>query len=267
MRIRETEGVEAIHCPESDISQVLELTCPLLPDSSLVSMELSFFFPLILPWDQPSVTLWEIKYQDVGNMRFKFGQTVGVFLLLSFSFLMVVVRQIILHTWDQRSALNNVTTLTEQRQSTDDIISLFSISNRNFLRQILANISWKHFGISRNALQWDQQQNSIMVMLTICWSRLHKEFNIFGIGIPMKQDPCGSLLWWCDCCNAQQSGNHFEFFFLPWCEKGTFIYLGPIRMNSRHLQTLDLHALLGNVLTSETHLHTPVAFNMKYLTA
>lgn len=49
LRIREGEGVEAIHCAESDISRVLELTCPFLPDSSLVSMELSFFFPLILP--------------------------------------------------------------------------------------------------------------------------------------------------------------------------------------------------------------------------
>jgi len=49
MQIREGKGVEAIHCPESDISWVLELTCPFLPDSSLVSMELSFFFPLILP--------------------------------------------------------------------------------------------------------------------------------------------------------------------------------------------------------------------------
>lgn len=77
MRIREGEGVEAIHCPESDISRVLELTCPFLPDSSLVSMELSFFFPLILPWDQPLVTLWEIKYQDVGNLRSEFGQNVG----------------------------------------------------------------------------------------------------------------------------------------------------------------------------------------------
>lgn len=41
--------METVHYPEFDISGVLELTCSFFPDSSLVSMELSFFFPLILP--------------------------------------------------------------------------------------------------------------------------------------------------------------------------------------------------------------------------
>lgn len=77
MRNREGERVEAIYYPESDISEVLELTRSFIPDSSLVSMELSFFFPLILPWDQPLVTLWEIKYQDVGNLRSEFKQNAG----------------------------------------------------------------------------------------------------------------------------------------------------------------------------------------------